>query len=77
MENFELIYPRQPNAMQVALGLNAISFLNQLSKSESARVFKSIERLSSHYDALLTSHVKKVRGLKDRAGHDLYTYRAA
>jgi hypothetical protein len=76
MENFELIHPRQPNAMRIARGLNAISFLNQLSKPESARVFKSIERFSSHYDALLASHVRKTRGLKDRTGHDLYTYRA-
>ncbi len=76
MGTFEFMPQDAPNAMRIALGMNAISFLSQLSRSEADRISKSLQRFAWHYDDLQVSHVNAMKGLRHVDGHVLRAYRA-
>lgn len=65
------------HAMPIALSLNAISFLNQISRAEAQRIERALERLSRNYDAVSRSHVHRLSEAKGPDGHPLLSYRAA
>lgn len=66
-----------PDAMPIALSLNAISFLNQVSRSEAQRIERALERLSRNYGLLSRSHVTPVAEPGGGHGRTLSSYRAA
>lgn len=77
MLTYEFRSPQAPHAMPIALSLNAISLLNQLSRSEAQRIERALERLASNYDLLLSSHVHRVAEAWGEDGQALFSYRAS
>ncbi len=66
-----------PAAMPIALSLNAISFLNQVSRTEAQRIERALERLSFNYEALSQTHVNRLAAASDKDGHPLSSYRVS
>ena len=66
-----------PDAMPIALNLNAISFLNQVSRSEAQRIERALERLARNYGLRSRSHVDPVAETGGRHGRTLSSYGAA
>ena len=64
-------------AMSIALSLNAISFLNQVSRTEAQRIERALDRLSRNYDLLSRSHVQRLDNATGREAHGLLSYRAS
>ena len=77
MPTYELRSAPDGQAMSVALSLNAMSFLNQVSRAECQRIERALERLSRNYDTLSRSHVQQLEHAGVGQAHTLLSYRVA
>lgn len=75
MATFEFMPVSKPNAMRIALGMNAVSFISQLTKTHERQITDSLERFAAHYDALQATHVYIMHPVRTSDGRNLRTYR--